>query len=254
MTNIITPNRAHGLDISKYDLTFDPSKSVNQLDFVVQRASYRVTKDEAFDTLNPGVQQVPIRLAYHYLNSDTGWEAQADKFLSVVDGKNFHAYVCDFEDSFNVMSPTFAKMAWDFCKKIVVTTGKRCMVYTNFYHYKDYLVPSQAQYGINWNLVDLWIAQYWNVPDPNAVPNLPPGRTSGWSMWQYTAKADGTTYGAGRSTACDLDVFNGDVPTMRTWLGIDNPTPPPSNNPVADFSLTLNGIIYSAQGVELKPQ
>lgn len=249
-------SRAHGIDISKYDVSFNPDLATEQLDFVIQRASYRVTKDEAFDVLNPGVQKVPIRLAYHYLNSDTAWQLQADKFLSVVDGKNFHAYVCDFESSFNVMSPTFAKMAWDFIKHVTVTTGKRCILYTGYYHYKDYLVPSQTQYGINWNIPDLWIAQYWDVPNPDANPNLPVARTAGWSFWQYTARGNGTLYGTGRSAACDLNVFNGNVASLRSWLNLPaEPTPTPDpENPTASFSLTVDGTTYEANDVELTPR
>jgi GH25 family lysozyme M1 (1,4-beta-N-acetylmuramidase) len=247
--------RAHGIDISKWDLKFNPDLATKQLDFVVQRASYRTTKDEAFDALYPGVQKVPRRLAYHYLNSDASAEAQFNTFMSVVNGKGFHAYVCDFESDFNVMSPTFAKMAWDFCKKVVVATGKRCLLYTGFYQYRDYLVPSQKQYNIDWNLVDLWIAQYHNVVDPNGTPNLPPGRTTGWSMWQYTNNGNGTEYGAGRSTACDLNVFNGSTADMDTFLGITT-TPPPATPvyPKADFALKVNGVTYSAKDVELKPE
>lgn len=261
MTNVITPDRAHGIDISKYDLTFDPSKAVNQLDFVVQRASYRTTKDEGFDTLNPGVQQVPIRLAYHYLNSGTPWKSQADLFLSVVNGKNFHAYVCDFEMTANTLTTAFAKEAWDFVKYVAIQTGKRCLIYTNKYHYQDYLVPSQNIYNINWNIADLWIAQYPDNTPPidtnvnSGNPEMPVGRTSGWSMWQYTSKGNGLEYGTGRATACDLDVFNGSVDDMKTWLGINTPTPPPTRpNPVADFSLTIDGIVYGAKDVELTPQ
>lgn len=257
MTTAVTP-RGHGPDISKYDLSFDPAKATKQLDFVVQRASYRTTKDEAFDTLYPGVAQVPIRLAYHYLNSGTSWQAQADKFLSVTEGKNFHAYVCDFEATANVLSVDFAKEAWDFCKHVAVNTGKRVLIYTNYYHYRDYLLPSQVKYGINWNLVDFWIAQYPNTPNiTDGQPTLPPGRT-GWNMWQYTSKANGTEYGLGRATAGDLNVFNGNVEAMRNWLGIPIdppvPTPTPTTNPRASFSLVVDGVTYEALDVELKPR
>ncbi len=56
----ITP-RAHGIDISKYDLSFDPAKATGQLDFVIQRVSYRTTRDELFLKLLPGVLKMPIR-------------------------------------------------------------------------------------------------------------------------------------------------------------------------------------------------
>jgi GH25 family lysozyme M1 (1,4-beta-N-acetylmuramidase) len=248
----LTP-RAHGPDMSKYDLSFDPALATHQLDFVVQRASYRTTKDEKFDDLYAGVEKMPISLAYHYLASDTLVQAQIDKFLSVVDGKNFDAYVCDFESTFNLMSQSFAKMAWDFCKAVVIATGKRCLIYTNKYHYIDWLVPSQATYKINWNLVDYWIAQYPSNPDPNGQPNLPTGRTTGWNMWQYTSSGGGTKYGMGRPIEGDLNVFNGTVTQMRDWLGITQPEPI-EDNPTASFALTVGGVTYEAQNVELKPK
>lgn len=244
--------RAHGIDLSKWDVSFDPTKATEQLDFVVQRASYRITKDELFDALNVGVQKVPVRLAYHYLNSDTAWSTQYDKFMSVVADKNFHAYVVDFESAFNVMSPEFAKMAWDFAKRVVTDTGKRCLLYTNFYGYRDYLIPSQTKYGINWNNVDLWIAQYWTTPNPNAVPNLPDGRV-GWNMWQYTDKGNGALYGTGRSTACDLNVFNGTLDDMKKFLGITTPAPT-TDNPTVTFTFNFQGKTWEAANVELKPK
>ena len=248
--------RAKGIDISKYDLSFDPTLATEPIDFVVQRASYRTTKDEGFDNLFPGVSQIPIRLAYHYLNSDTAWQPQADKFLSVVAGKDFHGFVCDFEATANVLSIPFAKAAWDFMKYIVLQTGKRCLVYTNYYHYKDFLTPSQATYGINWNLADFWIAQYPSDPNPEAgTPTLPPGRV-GWSMWQWTSRGNGTAHGTGRPTTLDQDVFNGTVEEMRTWLGIaePEPAPEPMPNPTASFTLNVDGKTYEALDVELKPK
>jgi GH25 family lysozyme M1 (1,4-beta-N-acetylmuramidase) len=248
--------RAHGPDMSKYDLHFKPELATEQMDFVIQRASYRTTKDEAFDTLYPGVAQMPIRLAYHYLNSDTPWLAQADKFLSIVDGKGFHAFVCDFESSFNVLSLAFAKEAWEFIKYVAVNTGKRTMLYTNRYHYQDFIFPSQATYGINWNQVDYWQAQYYYTVNADGQPLMPNGRTAGWNLWQYTAKANGTLYGLGRSTACDLNVFNGTPSAMRQWLGIAEPTPEPTPTeiPRVSFSLVHEGVTYEAIDVELKPK
>lgn len=249
----VTP-RAHGVDLSKYDLSFDPALATHQLDFAIQRASYRTTPDQLFNELNVGVQKMPIRLAYHYLNSDTDWKAQYDVFMATAGDKGFHAYVCDFERSFNVMSQAFAKMAWDFCKQVVIDTGKRCLIYTNKYEYTDWLLPSQKTYGINWNLVDFWIAQYPYAPDPNGTPTMPAGRTAGWNLWQYTSNGGGTQYGMGRVVEGDLDVFNGTVEQMRQWLGIAEPTPPPTTNPTTNISLTVGGVTYEAINVELKPK
>lgn len=248
--------RSRGIDVSKYDQSFDPDKATETIDFVIQRASYGLVKDELFDLINTGVQKVGARLAYHYLRSDYDTNAQVARFLDTTNGKNFHAYVCDFEQYYNTMDVAFAKKAWDFVKAVVLTTGKRCLIYTNYYGYKDYLVPSEKAYGINWNLADFWIANYPSVPDPEGTPPNPPGRTAGWSFWQYSSKGNGALYGLGRTTAADLDVFNGDKAMLYSWLGIQStPTPEPTpENPTATFALNVGGVTYQATDVELKPK
>jgi GH25 family lysozyme M1 (1,4-beta-N-acetylmuramidase) len=246
--------RAHGIDVSKYDISFKPANATKQLDFVIQRASYGQVKDEAFDTLYPGVALMPVRMAYHYLNSGVSVATQVDKFLSVVGSKGFHAYACDFEEYYNTMSVDFAKMAWDFMKEVAVRTGKRVLLYTNPNNYDTYIYPSQAKFGINWSLADLWLAQWYNTPQPNGTPSMPTHRTAGWSFWQYfNSKTDGAKYGIGRTTV-DLNVFNGTVSDMKNWLGIGETTPPTTVYPKASFSLTVDGVVYEANDVELKPK
>lgn len=236
----VTP-RAHGLDISKYDLRFTPATATGQLDFVIQRISYRQTRDEAFETLLPGVMQVPIRGGYHYLNSDTAWRTQADKYLSIIAGHEYHFHACDFEGAFNALSTDFAYQAWQWVQYVQGRTGKRVFLYTSPSLYGTYIYPSQARYGINWNTVPLWTAQWFLTPNPNGTPSNPTGRTGGWSLWQYTSKGNGTLYGAGRSTACDLDVFNGTVPQMRNFLGIGvEPPPPPPGGDVDYYEIKSN--------------
>lgn len=69
VSNIPQTNRAHGIDISKYDKFFNPETATAQLDFVIQRISYGIRQDEAFGDLVDGVMRVPIRGGYHYLSS-----------------------------------------------------------------------------------------------------------------------------------------------------------------------------------------
>lgn len=249
--------RAHGIDISKYDLRFDPSLAVEQLDFVIQRASYgaldgRVYKDEAFDALYPGVSRMAVRGAYHYLNSHMGWQAQMDFFLSVTNGKGFQFYVVDFESDYNVMSQAFAKMAWDSIQYLKVQTGKPVFLYTNWNLYVSYITPSEATYHIDWDTVPLWQAQYFYTVNPNGQPSNPTGRTAGWKMWQYTPNGNGVKFGCGRSTACDLNVWNGTLADMKTFLGITEV--PPAANPTAHVKFTdKDGRVFSGD-VELKPE
>jgi hypothetical protein len=226
-------SRAHGLDISKYDLFFRPENAINQLDFVIQRVSYRLTRDEAFAQLVNGVMSVPIRGGYHYLNSDKGWKEQADKFLSYVAGYDYHFFACDFEGSFNALSLDFAYQAWQWIHYVAGETGKPILLYTSPSLYNSYIAPSQSRFGINWNTVPLWTAQWFFTPNPNGAPSNPAGRTAGWKFWQYTDKGDGTQYGVARPTACDLNVFNGTVQQLRDWLRIGVPAPDPDGGSMA---------------------
>ena len=84
---------------------------------------------------------------------------------------------------------------------------------------------------------DLWLARYNDLPfdpqvdqpkapsppfpNPYGVFNDPFGSTvashDAWSFWQYSNYATGSTYGAS-SAAIDLDVANGDINFVRTFL------------------------------------
>jgi GH25 family lysozyme M1 (1,4-beta-N-acetylmuramidase) len=232
----VTP-RAHGIDASKYDLFFHPEEATGQLDFVIQRISYRATRDEAFETLLPGVMSVPIRGGYHYLNSDTDWRRQADKYLSCIDGYDYHFHACDFEGAFNVLSTGFAYWAWLWIHYVQEKTGVPVLLYTSPSLYNQYIAPSQTKLGINWNTVPLWTAQWFFTPNPNGTPSNPVGRTSGWKFWQYTDKGNGPLYGVSRPTACDLNVFNGTVQELQEWLNVGAP-------PVVVIPPNDGGIMY----------
>lgn len=243
MSNIIT-NRAHGLDISKYDLFFRPQEATGQLDFVIQRISYGRTRDEAFQSLVDAVMSVPIRGGYHYLSSWIDWREQADKYLSYVAPYEYHFHNCDFEAAFNEMSINFARMAWDWIHYVEDKTGKPTLLYTSPSHYNEWIRIS----GRDWNSVPWWTAQWFFTPNPNGTPTMPIGRTSGWSLWQYTDKADGTLYGVARPTACDLDVFNGTVSQMKEWLNIDS-IPPQPGEPMYFKVVSTSSNIRSSAGV-----
>jgi GH25 family lysozyme M1 (1,4-beta-N-acetylmuramidase) len=215
-SDVITP-RAHGIDISKYDVRFEPQTATGQLDFVIQRVSYNLMRDDAFETLLPGVLQIPVRGAYHYLRSSTDWRAQADVYLSIIRGCDYHFSVCDFEGAYNTLSTAFARNAWQWIDYVEQKTGRPCIIYTSPSLYKSYILPT----GLDWNRIKYWQAQYPPSPDPNSEPSLPAGRR-GWTFWQYTSKGNGLLYGLGRSTAADLDVYNGTLNELKVEFGIND--------------------------------
>lgn len=225
-------SRAHGIDISKYDVTFDPNLTDKQLDFVFQRISYGVTQDEQFHTLWRGVRKMPIRMAYHYLSSHINWKTQADAFLSYVKDYEYHAFACDFEGAYNDLTTGFARSAYDWLVYVEQKTGKPVILYTSLSLYNSYIAPSEAIYNIDWDRFAYWQAQWFLTPNPNGTPTMPTRRTGGWQFWQYTDKGSG--YGTGRNYPTDLDVFNGTPDQLRAFLRL-KVEPPPLNDDLITY-------------------
>lgn len=213
-------NRAHGIDISKYDRWFRPEAAVKQLDFVVQRLGYGLRRDEAFDVLKPGVMKVPIRGGYWYLNSGIDWRRQMDMFLQVA-GNDYHFLAVDFEKAFNVMTLRFAEDLGKCLEYLDDRFKGRVLFYTNKSIYQQWL--SYRKWAA---MFEFWYAQYFWRVDPDRDPVLPHNRPQ-WTLWQYTSKGNGREYGLSRENAADLNVFHGSVDAMRKWAQLDVIVPPP---------------------------
>lgn len=211
--------RAHGIDISKWQDTFDPTVNPDDIDFIILRASFGVTTDPKFDEFVAASQAIPIRGAYHYFQSAHPWKAQADHFVSVVEGQGFHFYALDVESTGNERSQKFADDAERWLKYVAKKVDQPLLLYTNPNLYRTWLRPF-GDWMKDW---PLWIAQYFFEPDRNRTPALPAGVTD-WTIWQYSADSPpnekGAEYGVG-SRNIDLDVFNGSVADMRRWLGLN---------------------------------
>jgi len=216
--------RAQGVDLSRWDISFDPNKATKQIDFAIQKASELNWRDSKFKALWEGVKLVPIRGAYHYLRSKMGWKEQAEAFLAIVEGYDFHFFACDYEQVNNEMTATFADAAHKWMDYVSSKTGKKVLLYTNPSHYDAHLYP----YGDWMKDYPLWLAQYWITPSPDKFPSLPKRRkASDWTIWQWASEINypghAKEYGCG-ATSVDLNVFNGTAAELRTWIGLA-PTP-----------------------------
>ena len=95
--------RAIGIDISKWDTYYTPKQPV---DFVIQRLSYGLMKDERIVELTPPTLAAPVKGAYHYYSSGSPWQSQMDFFLGLaVDKYDFLAL--DVEKGYNSGSSAF---------------------------------------------------------------------------------------------------------------------------------------------------
>jgi GH25 family lysozyme M1 (1,4-beta-N-acetylmuramidase) len=226
--------RAHGVDLSRWDVSFDPDKATGVIDFAIMKASEGTFRDNKFNEIWAGVQKVPIRGAYHYLRSGMNWQGQADFFLSAVRAFDFHFYALDYEVTGNVMDAALADMAHKWIDYVMAKTGKMVLLYTNPAHYDADLFP----YG-NWMKdYPLWIAQYWRDPTPDKNPALPKNRAPGaWAIYQYASEINFAGHAREYGTpvnSIDLNVFNGTAAEMRTWLKLPPlAQPQPGASPAA---------------------
>jgi GH25 family lysozyme M1 (1,4-beta-N-acetylmuramidase) len=63
----MTKRRAHGVDISAWQKTFNPPDAIKEeIDFVVLKASQGITRDGKFESFYSTASEFPIQGAYHY--------------------------------------------------------------------------------------------------------------------------------------------------------------------------------------------
>ena len=153
---------AIGVDVSKYNLGWDPDRATKPIDFVIQRASWAGYKDEQFDAIYAQVIKVPVRGAYHYYSSGVHWRVQADLFLNITRDRGYHFFVLDYETAYNNLDGRTIAEAAEFIKYVKEQTGKRCLLYFSPNVYNTFIKP----FGYaNWcNQQDVWMAQYpWTL-------------------------------------------------------------------------------------------
>jgi len=231
------------------DRGYDPNRTWGQTDFAIAKigegynAPYRTIEgahdgDRDFQLIWQGVAQIPIRGVYFYQRSGYSWQRQAEGVLNyIISAKlDLHMLWLDVEKINNVIDKSMlADMRrildyWQANVPAGITVG----LYANPDVVNNYIVPlGTKNYGKDW--VDAvmaypqWIAQYWWVKSPDKQPAIYK-QYPHWHVWQYSDTGDSQEirdhvtwrhYGSP-----DLNVFNGSVADMRTWLKIGE-TPPP---------------------------
>jgi WD40 repeat protein len=207
--------RAHGIDISSWGQTFDPSVNPDDIDFIVIRATdgnqYVDPKFEEYLNL---IQRVPIRGTYHVFRDNQPWKEQADLFLSTVKDKGFHFYVLDLEVNPGDESTQFLADAEQWLKYVDGQVEGRVLLEIRSSYPADF--GHAGDWMKNWPLL---IMHYPPGPDPDASPLLPEGFQE-WRIWNYSATGSGADYGVGAKEIF-LEVYNGTPQEMGEWLGMN---------------------------------
>ena len=246
--------RAYGIDISRYQGTFNPDAATpGLLDFGIIKATEGTTwKDPEFENFYPGISKLTAQGAYHYMKSGVSGVSQANWFLDTIAGKKFHMLIMDFERYSNVMDDAFVRILYDALVR--VSTGRpeaKVLLYTNADIYNNVIYPAAIRiWGkdvfADW---DLFIAQYPLIVNVDGEPVTPKNRPD-WKLWQLSAA--GLPAEHGTKNPVDRDVFNGGVSAFKAWLNITTPVPPPSPA-LPDMQVVLgDDVTYVKQTVILK--
>lgn len=194
-------DKIFGFDISHYqekkDIQWDSLNIANgsiKLDFVVMRATMGSKKrDKNFDHFWEAAKENNLtRGAYHFYKADEDPTIQANNYLESVQLEKGDLFpVLDIERIPRRKSQEKFREDLKIWLKIVEEKyGKKPIIYTYYYYYKDYLRGDFDEYP-------LWLANYNNVPFPSPEDD--------WKMWQFTE--NGIVNGI--NTKVDLNVYNG---------------------------------------------
>jgi WD40 repeat protein len=240
--------RAHGIQLSRLDDSFNPKVNQEDIDFIVVQATDGLQVDDKFKEFLEPIQAVPIRGAMHFFQPDEPWQEQADLFLSAVKDKGFHFYALGLEVGPDYGSTTFLSDAQQWLKYVDERVEQKILLQTG-----SFFITSFGPSGDWMKEWPLLIMDHPPDPDPNGNPFLPQG-VNDWKIWQYSVGQEmGAQYGVGRNSVL-LEVYNGSPLDMWEWLelpafSIYNPNSDELIHPSQAIRVTgLNGIAFSPDG------
>ena len=220
--------RPIGIDISKYQVSFDPAKATKSIDFIIQRTSWAMHEDEKYWEMLPNVKKIHRRGAYHYFSTGVPWKAQADFFLSLQDGQGFTALVVDYEGGYNNLNENSANDLERMLRYLRERRpSKNIIAYFNPSTYRDLIQPF-----VNIKDFPAWVARYYLIPLSQTRTDIYFKGTDrkDWGLWQYTSKGKAREYGTSLTNTVDLNVFPGTMEELDTFFRKDVtqvPDPPP---------------------------
>jgi lysozyme len=217
-------SRIIGTDVSHWqgNIDFDKMKAAGA-QFVFMKASQAAWTDQRFVRNWQAAKDAGIfRGAYHFIDWTRTAQQQADHFSNVLlaHGMGDLPPVADFELRQGAPSqPQATLFLRVFCERVEANTGKRPMVYTAPYVWRE--MGSTDPY---WRRYDLWLAHYTTASNPLTTPPW-----HAWKFWQFTERGPGSVYGVS-SAAIDLNYWHGTLDELREYAGV-KPEPPPMPEP-----------------------
>lgn len=194
-------NRAQGIDVSKWQQQLLPWTTISKdYSFVFIRASVGVDKDPMYEEhLSGALASGMLVGAYHYLWGSADPIQQAALFVESIGDRRrlLLPHVADVESS----SLNEAKVK-AFVDEVFRLTGVRCIIYTRKNLWERYIGQNIAWARQH----PLWVAQYIDREDPNAIPDS----WDTWDFWQF-----GAVDIQGYPSDLDGNVYNGTLDDLK---------------------------------------
>ncbi|GMV39450.1 MAG: hypothetical protein AMXMBFR64_11660 [Myxococcales bacterium] len=208
------PSTVKGIDVSKWQGTIDWAKVAGSgVKFAIARAANGTTVDQTFATNWAQMKAKGIvRGAYQYFQPDMDPVAQANLMVATIGalGPGDLPPVIDVEQTTTLPPEAYAAKVSAWLSIVEQKTGRKPMIYTGYYFWKDYVK------GTDVGSYPLWIARYCT----SCCPMIPSPWTN-WAFWQYSST--GSTPGI--SGNVDQNHFNGTMAQLEKLAGQTQCTP-----------------------------
>jgi hypothetical protein len=140
------------------------------------------------------------------------------------------------------MSKAFITGCFDWMDYVKQNTTTKVILYSNPHVYNTYITPYAGARAAQYNF---WIAQYWLNWQSYQTnqPGMPKGRTD-WHIWQFIPGEwghYGKETGVGRD-GVDMNVFNGTLDEMKTWLRPTSTPDTPAEVDAIEFMVTVSAL------------
>ncbi len=219
------------LDISFYQglVNFDKMKASDAKGIII-RAGQNSWKDTKANEFMASATRIGLPFgSYWFYDSRKDPKEQAKLWKEVLGSFDTKLYCwADYEENYGGTYSGW-KNLYNFleeCKRIM--PDRKFGIYTGYYYWLAHspLLSGQLNYFAQY---PLWLAWYTDNPDIVRIPKP-------WTkvtIWQKTAKADGTYYGT-ESLSVDYDSFIGTMDEFNSTFGTNGTTPtvPPVEPPL----------------------
>lgn len=196
-----------GLDISRYNRNMKDLSDLNDMDFVIMKASEGATyRDSSVILYNSVLDDGMLKGFYHYARPENGNSAKSEasnfvtSILKYIDDKTVLAL--DLEDK-ALNYPCLDDWAVEFARYVFSATGKKILIYCSLSEVHRF--KKCASFGCG-----LWVAK-WSLMKPTKKQIKP---FEVFAFWQQSNKYIFS------GVRCDLDYFNGTKEQYLKYSGV----------------------------------